>query len=310
MSLEVELKLLLPAQNAAAVFAEVADYCRQELAAVEPAGSKTLLNAYFDTADRWFRSHDSGLRTRQKQGQFEQTLKLAGQQHGAAHIRPEYNVPVSGVTPLLSTFPAEVWPAGTDVTALQQQLVELFRTDFVRETLLLQTNAGARIELVFDQGFVAGGGAQESICELELELQAGAVSEIFTLCAQLLQRFPLSLGVQSKAERGYLLAQQTPLCWQEFSPADSTADLLSKFLRNQLLVSRNLAPDTQLLMQWQQWQERLAVEPGAAALVQAAEALGSVPQQLPQPQALQHWLLQYSIWLLDPATLNSHVLTA
>lgn len=306
MSLEVELKLLLPAQNAAAVFAAVTDYCRKGLAVVEPAGSKTLLNAYFDTADRWFRRHDSGLRTRQKQGQFEQTLKLAGQQHGAAHIRPEYNVPASGVVPELSTFPAEVWPAGTDVAALQQQLVELFRTDFVRETLLLQTKAGARIELVFDQGFVAGGGAQESICELELELQAGAVSEMFTLCAQLLQRFPLSLGVQSKAERGYLLAQQTPLCWQEFSPADSTADLLSKFLRNQLLVSRQLATDSQLLSQWQQWQTRLETEPGVAVLFQSAAALG--PQ--PASQALQLWLLQYSIWLLDPATLNSHVLTA
>ncbi|TXH94014.1 MAG: CYTH domain-containing protein [Rheinheimera sp.] len=305
MSLEVELKLLLPAQNAAAVFAAVTDYCRQQLAAVEPAGSKTLLNAYFDTAERWFRRHDSGLRTRQKQGQFEQTLKLAGQQHGAAHIRPEYNVPVSGMVPELSTFPAEVWPVGTDVAILQQQLVELFRTDFVRETLLLQTKTGARIELVFDQGIVAGGGSEESICELELELQAGAVSEMFTLCAQLLQRFPLSLGVQSKAERGYLLSEQTPLCWQDFLPADSTADLLSKFLRNQLLVSRNLASDTQLLTQWQQWQARLAAEPGAAALAQAAAAPGSVPQQLPQPQALQLWLLQYSIWLLDPATIQS-----
>lgn len=306
MSLEVELKLLLPAQNAAGVFAALTDYCRQQLAAIEAAGSKTLLNAYFDTTDRWFRHHDSGLRTRQKQGQFEQTLKLAGQQHGAAHIRPEYNVPAGGVVPVLSAFPAEVWPAGTEVAALQQQLVELFRTDFVRETWLLQTQAGARIELVFDQGFVAGGGAQEPICELELELQAGAVSEIFTLCAQLLQRFPLMLGVQSKAERGYLLAQQTPLCWQEFSPADSTADLLSKFLRNQLLVSRQLAADSQLLSQWQQWQARLETDPAAAVLFQSAAALG--PQ--PAAQALQLWLLQYSIWLLDPATLNSHVLTA
>lgn len=306
MSLEVELKLLLPAQDAAAVFTAVTAYCRQQLAAVEPAGSKTLLNAYFDTADRWFRRHDSGLRTRQKQGQFEQTLKLAGQQHGAAHIRPEYNVPVGGVTPVLSAFPPEVWPAGTDVTALQQQLIELFRTDFARDTLLLQTQAGARIELVFDQGFVAGGGSEEPICELELELQAGAVSEIFTLCAQLLQRFPLMLGVQSKAERGYLLAQQTPLCWQEFSPADSTADLLSKFLRNQLLVSRQLATDSQLLSQWQQWQSRLETEPAAAVLFQSAAVLGPQPAE----QALQLWLLQYSIWLLDPATLNSHVLTA
>ncbi|CAM5223318.1 CYTH domain-containing protein [Alishewanella longhuensis] len=52
------------------------------------AGAQQLLNAYFDTADNWFRRHDMGLRTRQKQGHFEQTIKLAGEQHGALQIRP------------------------------------------------------------------------------------------------------------------------------------------------------------------------------------------------------------------------------
>ncbi len=304
MSLEVELKLLVPAEQAASIFAAVAEYCSQQLASVLWLGEKTLLNAYFDTADSWFRRHDSGLRTRQKQGQFEQTLKLAGQQHGAAHIRPEYNVPVGGVTPVLNAFPPEVWPDGTDVTQLQLQLIELFRTDFVRQTCLLETHSGARIELVFDQGMVAGGEAQEVICELELELQTGAVSEIFTLAAALVQQFPLQLGVQSKAERGYLLAQRQPLRWQEFAPADSVAELLSKFLRNQLLVSRNLVTARQLALQWQQWLERLALEQSCAALLQAAIALGPEPE----PQALQHWLLQYSIWLLEPATLSSRLL--
>ncbi len=300
MSLEVELKLLLPAQQAAAIFTAVADYCRQQLAAVEFLGEKTLLNAYFDTADQWFRRHDSGLRTRQKQGRFEQTLKLAGQQHGAAHIRPEYNVPTAGVVPVLTDFPADVWPAGTDVVALQVNLQELFRTDFVRQTLLLQTVGGARIELVFDQGTVLGSGQQELICELELELQSGAVAEIFNLAAALVQQFPLQLGVQSKAERGYLLAKQQPLQWQDFGPTDKPADYLGTFLRNQLLLNRGQATQAMLELQWQQWLKALAAEPAAAAILALADALGLQPS----PQALQSWLLQYSIWLLEPATLN------
>ncbi len=300
MSLEVELKLLLPAQQAAGIFTAVADYCRQQLAAVEFLGEKTLLNAYFDTADQWFRRHDSGLRTRQKQGRFEQTLKLAGQQHGAAHIRPEYNVPTTGVLPVLTDFPADVWPAGTDVAALQVNLQELFRTDFVRQTLLLQTVGGARIELVFDQGTVLGSGQQELICELELELQSGAVAEIFNLAAALVQQFPLQLGVQSKAERGYLLAKQQPLQWQDFGPTDKPADYLGTFLRNQLLLNRGQATQAMLDLQWQQWLKALAAEPAAAAILVLAQALGLQPS----PQALQSWLLQYSIWLLEPATLN------
>jgi triphosphatase len=300
MSLEVELKLLLPAQQAAAIFTAVVDYCHQQLAAVEYLGEKTLLNAYFDTADQWFRRHDSGLRTRQKQGRFEQTLKLAGQQHGAAHIRPEYNVPTTGVVPVLTDFPADVWPAGTDVAALQVNLQELFRTDFVRQTLLLQTVGGARIELVFDQGTVLGSGQQELICELELELQSGAVAEIFNLAAALVQQFPLQLGVQSKAERGYLLAKQQPLQWQDFGPTDKPADYLGTFLRNQLLLNRGQATQAMLELQWQQWLKALAAEPAAAAILALADALGLQPS----PQALQSWLLQYSIWLLEPATLN------
>lgn len=300
MSLEVELKLLLPAQQAAAIFTAVVDYCRQQLPNVQWVGEKTLFNAYFETADQWFRRHDSGLRTRQKQGQFEQTLKLAGQQHGAAHIRPEYNVPTAGVVPILSAFPAEVWPVGTNVAALQANLQELFRTDFVRQTLLLQTAGGARIELVFDQGTVLGGGQQELICELELELQSGEVAEIFTLAAALVQQFPLQLGVQSKAERGYLLAAQQALQWQDFHPTGTRADELGIFLRNQLLVNQGLATQAKLDLQWQQWLSLLAAAPAAAPIWSLAAALG--PQ--PAPQALQHWLLQYSIWLLDPATLN------
>lgn len=306
MSLEVELKLLLPRADAADVVAAIIGYCRGTCPTVREQAEKTLLNAYFDTADSWFRRHDSGLRTRQKQDQFEQTLKLAGQQHGAAHIRPEYNVPASGVIPALMAFPAEVWPAGTDVETLQKQLIELFRTDFVRQTFNLFTTAGARIELVFDQGVVAGGGQQEIICELELELQSGAVGEIFALAGALVRQFPLQLGVQSKAERGYLLAQQQPLSWQAFAPSDSSADYLSKYLRNQLLVSRHLAESELLVQQWQQWLDRLSNEPATAALFNSALALGSQPE----PQALQYWLLQYSIWLLDPDTLASTILSA
>lgn len=303
MSLEVELKLLLPTSGAAAVFAAIVSYCQMRLPAVVSQGEKTLLNAYFDTQTNWFRQHDSGLRTRQKQGQFEQTLKLAGQQHGAAHIRPEYNVPATGVVPQLDAFPAEVWPLGTDVAALQQQLIELFRTDFVRQTVLMETARGGRIELVFDQGLVIGNAQQEQICELELELQSGAVADIFGLAAALVQRFPLQLGVQSKAERGYLLAQQQSLTWQPLVPTDTLADYLSKFLRNQLLVQRGLANQSMLDHQRQQWWIALASEPSASLLFQLAQALGEEPA----PQALQHWLLQYSMWLLDPHTLNSTI---
>ncbi len=88
----------------------------QQLAvAVQKHESVQLLNAYYETDDLWFRRLDAGLRTRLKKGQFEQTIKLSGQQHGGLHLRPEYNLPCASVWPELSAFPAEIWPQGTDI---------------------------------------------------------------------------------------------------------------------------------------------------------------------------------------------------
>lgn len=235
MAMEAELKFLLiqsPVPNLDLVWQQLAK-------AVQKHESVQLLNAYYETDDLWFRRHDAGLRTRLKQGQFEQTIKLAGQQHGGLHLRPEYNLPCSSVWPELNAFPAEIWPQGTDLKLLQGQLKQLFRTDFVRQSWLLTLADGSTVEAVLDQGEVVSGDQSEVIAELELELQHGDVNALFALSRQLVQCMPLRLGWQSKAERGYRLVQQQPLV---FMPADhsSTAALLkslqyheSYFLRSQ-----------------------------------------------------------------------------
>lgn len=235
MAMEAELKFLLTQSTLPAL-----DSMWQQLAvAVQKHESVQLLNAYYETDELWFRSHDAGLRTRLKKGQFEQTIKLSGQQHGGLHLRPEYNLPCASVWPELSAFPAEIWPQGTDLALLQRQLKQLFRTDFVRQSWLLTLADGSTVEAVLDQGEVVSGEQKEVIAELELELQQGDVKALFDLSRQLVQLLPLRLGWQSKAERGYRLVQKQPLV---FMPLDNsnTAALLkslqyheSYFLRSQ-----------------------------------------------------------------------------
>ena len=235
MAMEAELKFLLTQSTLPAL-----DSVWQQLAVtVQKHESVQLLNAYYETDELWFRRHDAGLRTRLKKGQFEQTIKLAGQQHGGLHLRPEYNLPCASVWPELNAFPAEIWPQGTDLALLQSQLKQLFRTDFVRQSWLLTLADGSTVEAVLDQGEVVSGEQKEVIFELELELQQGDVKALFALSRQLVQLLPLRLGWQSKAERGYRLVQNQPLV---FMPADhsSTAALLkslqyheSYFLRSQ-----------------------------------------------------------------------------
>ena len=213
MSTELELKFSMSAS------------CLPQVIALLPALGKVqhheqndLLNAYFDTAQQWFRQHDMGLRTRLKLGRYEQTIKLAGSQHGAMQLRPEYNQLCAGVVPQLGAFPSEIWPPATDVAHLQSQLIELFRTDFCRQSWQLLCQDGSLIELVFDQGQILANGQSQAISELELELLKGDALQLFRLARQLLQQVPLATGWQSKAARGYRLMTQQRLSLPQAVP--------------------------------------------------------------------------------------------
>ncbi len=318
MSLEVELKLSVMAPMSAALLQNI-DECWPNLANhVQSHAPVTLLNAYFDTAEQWFRRHDAGLRSRCKNGQYQQTIKLAGQQLGAAHVRPEYNQPCADVTPKLADFPNEVWPAGTDVTALQQQLQELFRTDFVRHCWLLTLPDGTEVEAVLDHGAVLAAGQQQPLLEIELELVSGDAQQLFWLARQLLARFPLCLGFQSKAERGYRLAQHQPLQLAEVStdPALNFSQLLRQlqqnlWLQQQALPSTapNFSPpalEAAIRQQWQQLQQLLqrtmassAAEP-SVVLQDLQQRAGTL--DLSQSPAMSLWLLDFSGWLLAQPT--------
>ncbi|WP_233078850.1 CYTH domain-containing protein [Rheinheimera soli] len=272
MAMEAELKFLLTQGTVPAL-----EPVWQQLAvAVQQHESVQLLNAYYETDDLWFRRHDAGLRTRLKKGQFEQTIKLAGQQHGGLHFRPEYNLPCASVWPELKAFPAEIWPEQTDLEQLQNKLKQLFRTDFMRQSWLLTLSDGSTVEAVLDQGEVVSGEQKEVIFELELELQQGEVKALFELSRQLVQVLPLRLGWQSKAERGYRLVQQQPLV---FMPLDnsSTAALLKSLQYHESYFLRSQDP-----LSWQVIQQAFA----ALAIVSAEFAALTLPQQADSTQAL------------------------
>ena len=219
MSIELELKFSLAVADSQKLPPLLASF-----GMLTDRGPATLLNAYFDTPDNWFRRHDMGLRTRQKNGRFEQTIKLAGQQHGALQARPEFNLPATGIVPELAAFPAEIWPENTDLNLLQQQLTEIFRTDFTRQSWQL-TAGGTLIDVVYDSGEIIAGNKSEPIAELELELLSGSVNPLFTLAEHVIEQLPLRTGWLSKAARGYLLADKQQLSAPKASEQGLIANL-------------------------------------------------------------------------------------
>ncbi|GGZ50370.1 hypothetical protein GCM10011274_05730 [Paraglaciecola chathamensis] len=202
MDIEIELKLLATpsAQQ------DILTWLGQSTLNYRVFPGKQLRNDYFETPQRTLRKHDIGLRIRGHNGEFEQTVKTKGRVIAGMHQRPEYNVPLSTPDLKLGLFELEIWPQSIDVAELESQLYTMFSTDFLRHTYLITWDNTTQIELVFDIGKITANGRQVDICEIELELKSGDPRQLFELAKQLVDVTPLRFGLQSKAARGYQLA--------------------------------------------------------------------------------------------------------
>lgn len=203
MTIEIELKFIATPQAAEKLGETLAAWPHQHFAARE------LTNIYFETDDNQLRRWDMGLRIRGVDQRYEMTLKAAGKTVGGLHQRPEYNVDLTEPQLDIAQLPAEIWPQGTDIAALQQRLQPLFSTHFQREAWLVQFGE-SEIEVAFDRGEVAAGELTEPLYEVELELKSGQRADMLKFAEALITTGGLRLGSLSKAARGYQLAQGNP----------------------------------------------------------------------------------------------------
>jgi inorganic triphosphatase YgiF len=207
--MEIELKLRLPP---AALDALRAD----PLLAGAPASHKVLDNIYFDTPARALAKARIGLRLRRDGERWLQTVKGGGGSRAGLHRREEIEFPVAG--PELEWAPLKGSAFEVVLARERPGLAPLFRTRFKRDIRLLQGAAGGSVELAIDQGEIIAGDRSEPLCEVELELHAGPVDDLFSVALLLAERHPLVLDNRSKAERGLKLADGTGL------PPPSKAD--------------------------------------------------------------------------------------
>lgn len=203
MEIEIELKLF--------VHPDFSSLLRDKISGLTllKHQQKNLINVYYDTADFLLRENQIGLRIRQYDDVFVQTLKTAGRVVAGLSHRPEYNATLIDLTPDLFLIPQDAWPKNFDISQLNKQLSPLFSTDFHREQWLVCMEEGALIEVAFDIGQVSTsllGSHQDPIYEIELESKSGQIDALFNLAAQLAKVGGVRLGNLSKAARGYRLA--------------------------------------------------------------------------------------------------------
>src|SRR3569833_2153257 len=198
--MEIELKLAVPPQQAAAFVKRMA---RRRSVPVQ----QDLVTRYFDTPDFALSAQGVALRVRRVGRRWLQTLKTEGERQGGLSRRVEFEMPVGRGVPDWSRFPPEALAYIPE--ALRAQLAPVFETRFHRTAWLLAGKGGAQVEVALDVGEVVSGERRQPICEIELELKAGQPDALFAPAPA--KSAPLALDDGMGVEAGFAAIVQACL---------------------------------------------------------------------------------------------------
>ncbi|MCF8160946.1 MAG: CYTH and CHAD domain-containing protein [Polaromonas sp.] len=205
---EVELKLSLPGTDEADLAKRLA---RLPALARRKSSRLSLTNIYFDTPDQALRQQGVALRLRRVGSEADprwlQTLKTSGSARSALSQRGEWESPVAGPALESAALADTAWSGIDPDGHLFATLAPCFVTRFERTLWLLRRRDGSVVEVALDIGQIEAKGRLAPICELELELKAGQPAALFDLARQLGRGVAVLPANRSKAERGFLLAQ-------------------------------------------------------------------------------------------------------
>lgn len=167
---------------------------------------KEQTSTYFDTADFKLREAGFSLRVRFSGDAYVQTVKRSGIGAGLFD-RPEWETAIDGPQPDFAAINATA--LGKLMTRKIAERLRAVITSTVKRTTWLLSHSDSQIEVVLDEGRVAAAEQDRPLNELEIEVRSGSVNSALAIARQLGEEVPLRLGVLTKAERGYALADGT-----------------------------------------------------------------------------------------------------
>ena len=211
--------------------------------------SQRQVSVYFDTHDRHVRALGYSLRVRQIGERFIETVKSLDAGAGLFQ-RGEWEYEIGGPEPDRRRL------AHTPLARLgAAKLAPVVSSEVTRRSLRLRSDA-ALIEVVVDEGETRAGRHRLPVGEIELELIEGEAAAVFSLARRISEHVPVRLGVMSKAERGFALAEgrlgkvvkaeRVPIT-QDMTVADGFAAILAACIRhfrlNEPLVIERRQPE-------------------------------------------------------------------
>lgn len=205
---EIELKLALPGANPAQLLKQLS---RTPILARRQPTQQQLHNVYYDTPEQHLRQQRIALRIRRvgnsAKPQWLQTLKTGNQSNSALSQRGEWESTVPNERLSAKALKATPWTELDPNGSLFKSLRPCFTTGFERTIWLVRRRDGSEVEVALDLGQIVAGDKTAPICELEFELKAGQPAALFDVAQQVARSIAVLPATQSKAERGYALAQ-------------------------------------------------------------------------------------------------------
>ena len=204
MGIELEFKLAVP--NPALLEQILFD---KEVAQVRQGNYRLLSMAtvYYDTPDRRLSQRRWTLRLRQENQTFVVTLKTPAEGRGKA--RGEWAVEANSVMEALPLLLEQGAPAELTEVLADQRLIPVCAARFTRRAADVAFADGTVCELCGDIGTLAGGGREEALCEIEVELKEGDAETAEVFAGELMDRFDLQEEPRSKFARAAALAKES-----------------------------------------------------------------------------------------------------
>jgi triphosphatase len=189
---------------------------------LEPVRRQALQSIYFDTSDQQLRDSNISLRTRTDGRAVVQTVKML---NGAANsiTRREWEalVPDPIPDPSLVIDPA-LPPDFRKLTSAD--LRPMFDVNVKRETRRV-TSEQAKIDVSLDAGAVSAGQERAPVHEIELELIAGELKDLFGEAQRISDAVGGRLHARTKADVGYALKRGKRQHWSRASKLRLTPDM-------------------------------------------------------------------------------------
>lgn len=203
MATEIEMKMKVP--DEATMARVLADPTLQEFM-LDPPQVKQMSSIYYDTANGDLSARKWTLRRRVEGDQVIVAMKTANiSTEFGVFTRSEWQCATENVEDAIPMLIDQGAPPELKNILKGQSLVERCRAEFRRTSVYLYMEEGVRIEMVGDVGQLSGGGQNEPICELELELLFGGSEALPPICNRLAEEYGLVNENRSKYERAAAL---------------------------------------------------------------------------------------------------------